>query len=258
MDDDAARDPRSSGALGALLGIALLAFAGLVALGMWQIHRLAWKEELIARVGQQVHAAPSPAPPMTAWDTLTREAAEYRRVELRGVYDAGRDVLVHATTDFGAGYWVMTPLRTGDGFSVVVNRGFVPLDAARARLRAPEGEQHVVGLLRISEPDGTRLQRNDAANDRWYSRDVPAIAGSRHVAGPVAPYFVDAVAEAGAAPAWPRPGLTVLRFSNNHRVYALTWFTLAAMVACAIGYLVLDERRLRRLAGAPRLVHAHH
>jgi surfeit locus 1 family protein len=43
-----------------------------------------------------------------------------------------------------------------------------------------------------------------------------------------------------------RAGLTVIRFSNNHRVYAITWFALAAMSACAIGYLVIDERRLRR------------
>jgi surfeit locus 1 family protein len=63
----------------------------------------------------------------------------------------------------------------------------------------------------------------------------------------VAPYFVDAQ---GAASGWPRAGLTVVRFRNDHLVYALTWFALAAMMAAAIVYLVLDARRGRRMAGA--------
>jgi surfeit locus 1 family protein len=46
---------------------------------------------------------------------------------------------------------------------------------------------------------------------------------------------------------------TVIRFPNDHLQYALTWFALAAMVAAAIGYLLLDERRLRRVAGEPRV-----
>jgi surfeit locus 1 family protein len=258
VDDEAARAPRSSGALAALLGVALLAFAGFAALGVWQLHRLAWKEDLLARIDRQVHAAPVPAPSMAAWSGLTREAAEYRRVEVRGVYDPGRDVRVQATTELGAGYWVMTPMRSPQGFDVFVNRGFVPLDAPGAALRAPDGEQHLVGLLRLSEPNGSLLQHNDTAHDRWYSRDVPALAAARHIAGPVAPYFVDAAAEPGAAPAWPRPGLTVLRFSNNHRVYAATWFALAAMVACAAAVLVRFEQGLRRLAGDTNLAHTRH
>jgi surfeit locus 1 family protein len=46
----------------------------------------------------------------------------------------------------------------------------------------------------------------------------------------------------------------VIRFNNDHLVYALTWFALATMVAAAIGYLVVDERRLRRRAGAASIV----
>jgi surfeit locus 1 family protein len=36
--------------------------------------------------------------------------------------------------------------------------------------------------------------------------------------------------------------LTVVRFRNNHLVYALTWFALAAMVAGAMAMLVRSER----------------
>ena len=254
-----ARGPRSSGTLVALLAAAALALAGFVALGVWQLHRLAWKEALIERVERHAHASPTDAPGPDAWRPLARDTDEYRRVRLRGHYDQERETLVRASTALGAGYWVLTPLRTANGFWAVVNRGFVPpelRERARRAVQEPAGEQEVTGLLRFSEPGGSLLQHNDAAHERWYSRDVQAIAEARGLGGDAAPYFIDAVAVDAAAPEWPRPGLTVLHFSNNHLVYALTWFALAAMVAGAIGYLVIDERRLRRLAGAPHLAFA--
>ena len=41
---------------------AVLIVAGLAALAAWQLHRRAWKLDLIARVEARVHAAPAPAP----------------------------------------------------------------------------------------------------------------------------------------------------------------------------------------------------
>jgi surfeit locus 1 family protein len=255
------RRPLGYPALGAFVILAALAFFAFIALGAWQVQRLAWKEDLIARVERQVHAAPVAAPGPQAWPTLTREHDEYRRVELSGLYDTAQETLVRAATELGTGYWVMTPLQTDDGFTVLVNRGFVPSkDTPRFPCRPERSEgssctARFTALLRLTEPHGSPLQRNEPAAQRWYSRDVAAIAAARHL-GPVAPYFVDVGAEATPPSGWPRAGLTVVRFSNNHRVYAITWFALAALSACAIGYLVIDERRLRRLAGDPSLAHA--
>jgi surfeit locus 1 family protein len=255
MEAEARRGPRSTRLMALLVGCAAVAFAGFVALGVWQVHRLAWKQDLIARVERNVHGAPVPAPGPDAWPRLSRGADEYRRVRLRGEFAHKLETAVRASTALGAGYWILTPLRTERGFWVLVNRGFVPpelRERGTREMQEPEGPQEVVGLLRFSEPGGSLLQGNAPAEGRWYSRDVQAIATARGLgAAPVAPYFVDATApDAQAATGYPRPGLTVLHFSNNHAVYAATWFALAAMVAGAIGYLVIDERRLRRLAAA--------
>lgn len=251
------RGPRSTAKLFALLTVAALAFAGFCALGTWQVHRLAWKEALIARVSRQLHAAPTGAPGPDDWSQLTRDHDEYRRVVVHGRFAHDRETLVRASTELGAGYWVLTPLRTDAGFWLLVNRGFVPPEQKGRDTRAANEpqEQQVIGLLRFSEPGGSLLQANQPAQGRWYSRDVSAIAAARQLGdAPVAPYFIDAQVDTAVPGAWPRPGLTVLRFSNNHLVYAVTWFALAAMTAGAIGYLVIDERRLRRLAGAARVV----
>jgi surfeit locus 1 family protein len=121
---------------------------------------------------------------------------------------------------------VLTPLVTDRGFTVLVNRGFVPTD--RKSWARDAAAVTITGLLRISEPKGGFLRSNDPAAGRWYSRDVPAIAATRSL-GTVAPYFIDADASSGTG--WPRGGLTVVAFPNNHLQYALTWFAMAALLA---------------------------
>ena len=244
--------PRRGGVLVALLLGAALFFAGFVALGLWQLQRLAWKEALIARVERGLATAPVAPPARAEWPALARDTHEYRRLRLQGRFDHDGETLVRASTELGTGHWVLTPLRLDDGGWVLVNRGFVPPERRERATRAadePVGAVTVEGLLRLSEPGGSLLQKNDPAAGRWYSRDVAAIAAARGLPGPVAPFFVDAwPGPSAVSPAgpWPRAGLTVLRFSNNHRVYALTWFALAAMMAAAAGALLWQERRWRR------------
>jgi surfeit locus 1 family protein len=214
----------------ALIALAVVV-AGLTGLGVWQLQRRVWKLDLIARVEQRVHAAPVPAPGPAAWPRLTADSAEYRAVRLTGRFLAARQTYVEAVTDYGSGYWVLSPFRTDRGFVVLVNRGFVPSEwrqSAASRTGPPAGEGTVTGLLRISEPGGAFLHDNQPAAGRWYSRDVAAIAASRHLTN-VAPYFVDAAQSNGNG--WPRGGLTVIAFPNNHLVYAITWFGLALLVA---------------------------
>ncbi|MFT3966952.1 MAG: SURF1 family cytochrome oxidase biogenesis protein, partial [Sphingobium sp.] len=79
----------------------------------------------------------------------------------------------------------------------------------------------------VTEPGGGFLRANDPAGDNWYSRDVAAIAAKRGLAR-VAPYFIDADASLNGD-GRPVGGLTVIRFSDNHMVYALTWFGMALL-----------------------------
>lgn len=234
---------RSRAARIVLLTLSALCFAILVSLGIWQIERREWKLALIDRVEQRIHAPAVPPPAPAEWAGITAQTHEYLRVRLTGRYLTDSEALVQAVTALGGGYWVVTPFRTDDGFTVLVNRGFVPPERKAAADRpdgVADGATAVTGLLRLSEPDGGFLRRNDVANDRWYSRDVAAIAATRGLTE-VAPYFVDADQGANAG-GWPRGGMTVVSFRNHHMVYALTWFGLAAMLAAALAGVVLRGR----------------
>ena len=198
----------------------------LVGLGLWQVERLAWKRALIAQTEARLATAPVPAPGPAEWRNVGKADA-YRRLRVTGRYQAGADTLTQAVTAYGPGYWVMTPFRSDAGYTLLVNRGFVATGAKPTP--PPATATTVIGLLRLSEPGGGFLRSNIPASDRWYSRDVAAIAAKRGL-GEVAPYFIDA--DRTAPPGrWPQGGLTVVRFPNNHLSYALTWFGLAALVA---------------------------
>lgn len=220
--------------------VACASFAALVALGSWQVYRRAWKLDLIERVEARVHAPAVPAPARERWSQVGAANDEYRHVRVTGTFMPDADTFVQAVTERGAGFWVLTPLRLADGSVVLVNRGFVP-PGLRGRLAPVVGPTTVTGLLRLTEPGGGFLRRNEPAANRWFSRDVAAIASARGVTN-AAPYFIDADADAGVPDAAaPVGGLTVIAFANNHLVYAITWYTLALMVAAGAWRLMREE-----------------
>lgn len=253
-----AHAPRSAFAKRLLAVLALLLFVLFAGLGTWQVARLQWKLDLIERVDARVHAQPVAAPPASQWAQVSRDTDEYRRVRLSGRYLLDYTTPVQALSDLGAGFWLLTPFCTAEGHIVLVNRGFIASSGDIAT-RFP-GRQagpvpcdtvsgpavEITGLLRISEPKGGFLRDNDPVGNRWYARDVAAIAAARGLpASSVAPFFVDAAKgqePAGAAGA-PVGGLTVIAFQNNHLVYALTWYGLALMVAAAMWWAVRHESR---------------
>jgi surfeit locus 1 family protein len=258
--------PRSFAARLLLAVCAALLFLGFAGLGTWQVQRLHWKRALIERVEQRVHADPVPAPGRDRWAHITAESDEYRHVRVEGTFLHELSTLVQASTVLGSGSWLITPLRDAAGNVVLVNRGFLSAEATnrwRQQTHGDSGGQAVeprsekeskavvTGLLRISEPGGGFLRDNDPAHDKWYSRDVQAIAAARGLRS-VAPYFIDAdaatpeqVQSAAGSSDVPVGGLTVIRFQNNHLSYALTWFALALMVAGASFWVGREEYRTR-------------
>jgi len=244
----------------ALVLVATALFAGFASLGVWQIQRRAWKLDLIERVSQRLQAPAQPIPAAAQWPSLQAGEFEYLHVQLQGRWLHDKTVLTQATTALGQGFWVLTPLQQADGTVVLVNRGFVPQSQRTQWLQspteaAPVQPVTVQGLLRKTEPDGGFLRHNDPVAQKWYSRDVASITAAQRL--PLtAPFFVDAglpdttlTANPEAMPTdngvWPREGLTIVRFSNSHLVYAFTWFGLALMAVGAGGLVVRYERRLR-------------
>ncbi len=216
----------------ALAGIAIL-----VGLGIWQLDRKAWKENLIATVTARLSQTPQDLPARADWPHLAQAGNEYRRVTFPAEFLDGQEALVYSAGSAfrpdvqGTGYWVFAPARLADGSIVIVDRGYVPLERKdpAGRAPAPKGTIDIVGVVRWPETRGVFTPADDAKGNVWYLRDPAAMAAAHHWAS-AAPFYVEQespVPEGGL----PKPGKLTVALPDNHLQYALTWFGLALALA---------------------------
>lgn len=228
------RDRRPGWGTFILLIISVVMVVTFVLLGNWQMRRLSWKLDLIetveARAFGEAQALPARFDP---------ENHPYLRVGFTGT-PLDHHVLVKAVTELGPGHWVMQPYQSESSI-VWVNRGYVPSDKKPPTYWA-DAPSVITGLLRPSEPEGTLLETNDPAIDRWVARDTAQMSTAVGL-GDTVDYFVDAdhLAATGASP---RGGLTIISFTNNHLSYALTWYAMAVLFLVALIWVARSYRSL--------------
>jgi surfeit locus 1 family protein len=230
------------------LTLSLPALLILLALGTWQMQRLAWKENLIAKIESRVHAPPVSLAEIEKGD---KDGIEYARVSVRGTFRHDREQLTwEPDPRQGPGYHVYTPLRLADGRFILVNRGYVTeavkLPSARAAGQVG-GEVDVVGLLREPPQRAMFSPNHDGKTGVWFWRDFD---GMSHAAlGPDAGKAVHLFLDAEATPAnpggWPQGGTTRLTLPNRHLEYALTWYGLAATLVAVLIAFIFSRLRAR-------------
>jgi len=228
----------------------MLALTGLfVWLGVWQVHRLAEKEALIAQVNRQLTQPPYDLPPAGQWGSGDVDTFAWHPVSASGQYVANGTVFVFTSLSEargrygGPGYWVMTPFAPAGGGTVFVNRGFIPqaaLDTVRA-MPLPTGPQTVTGIALAPQQADAFTPAPDTANGIEWVRDPVRLAAMAGIAGPVFGLTLDA--PAGAPGALPQGGETVVEFPNNHLGYALTWFGFALLTPALLAFWIWRQLR---------------
>ncbi len=211
------------------------AFLVLLALGTWQVNRLAWKEEIVRAFAERVNAVPlTVAPGGGAVDEI-----EYRRVRLSGRYLNDHEMFLAGRTYNGRGGWnVLTPFETADGAVVVVDRGWVPLDK-RDRATRPlsliEGPTTVEGVIRRADIRNYFTPANEPDKNLWFSADVGAMAQKAGIPQ-VRPYLVEGLRQTIPG-GFPVGGEIRVALRNDHLQYAITWDVLAlALVVIDVLY----------------------
>ncbi len=219
----------------------LISLAILIALGSWQLRRLVWKTDLLARVAALETAAPQPVETVLARRARGADV-DYTRVvaDCPGLGGA-RALELYGLRDGQAGSRLISACAVSAGGyrSLLVDRGFVadtisarpPADGAgRAPLR-------VSGVIRSPDPATFVTPPNQPAANHWYSRDVGAMARALGVEAP-APVFL--MAEVSTNPEWKAlvPAPLPRDIPNRHLEYAFTWFGLAGALGCVYAALL--------------------
>jgi surfeit locus 1 family protein len=229
-----------------LIGFTALAFAALavlIGLGVWQVKRLHWKEELIAAIDARTKGEPISLDQAVALAKEGRDASYYRvRVEGRFDNTKERYLFSQSISDGTPGWHVITPFTTTQGELVLVDRGFVPDQLKDSSTRASgeiEGTTTVTGIVRIPETQGLFTPNNEPEVNRWFWRDLNGMVTSMFPTATldVPPFFIEA--EKSEVPGgWPEGGQTRLSLPNNHLQYATTWFGLAAALIVIYAFYV--------------------
>jgi len=220
----------------------------LLGLGTWQVQRLAWKTDLLARLAAAEAAAPVPLDP-----TAGALPEPYTKLSTRGRFLHDREALLGAEVRDGRlGAHLLTPLEREGGRrpALLVDRGWVPFDPGGAALDAaapimrPQGEVTVTGYARPAQSRTWLSATDDPARRRFFTFDPEAIGAALGLPA-VEPFALVALAggEAGARGELPIPATALPRPENPHLGYAITWYGLA--LSLVLVFLAWARRRLK-------------
>ncbi len=210
-------------------GIAIL-----LSLGFWQVRRLAWKDGVITAIEAKIGAEPVALSSVTAPDPAYDL---YRPVTVAG-RTTGEEVLVlSGKKGQGAGFEVISVFETDDGIRILLDRGFVP-EAARDTPRPPVALE-VTGNLHWPNDADSYTPPPDTETGLWFARDVTAMSESVKTL----PLLVVARKTAGDAQGIVPVAVDTSHIPNDHRQYAITWFSLAAVWAGMTAFLLWRIRQ---------------
>ena len=222
-------------------GLALVAVAACIRLGVWQLSRLHQRQarNASAQAGWAL-------PPVEIDGTTSLDSVLNRRVHVRGIYDFDRERLWRPhMLDEAPGVDLVTPLKLADGVAVLVDRGWVAsADAFHVDQRAfrePESAD-VVGLAFAAprtrgDVDPAKLQ--DSVSYPllpFVVQQLPDCASDASAA-PSRPCATGASTASGAPSRLPPPELT----NGPHLSYVIQWFSFAAIIL--IGSIALFRRK---------------
>lgn len=221
----------------ALIGIALL-----IGLGAWQLHRLGWKQAMIAERTARLEAPAIALPdPIAAPDAIT-----LRRVSLAGRFLEREFHLGGRSRKGEVGFHIVAPLLLEDGRTILVDRGWVPVPKREAATRPESRSEGPVALEAVLRSGGWKgralFQPDNAPQDNyWIWLDLPLMAELAGLQRPITTLYATALPAEGAGQALPIAVAPRVEIRNDHLEYALTWFSLA--VALAVIYVMLSLRR---------------
>jgi cytochrome oxidase assembly protein ShyY1 len=241
----------------ALVSLGLVLGGACGAAGVWQWHRFGEKKLADDELRAAAAKPPTPVDALLTPGVNVDDTIRFRTVTAAGRYDGTQQVLVRRRqVNDTPGFLVITPLRTGSGKTLFVDRGFVPATGAATQTPnapdPPAGEVQVTVRVLPSETGGLGANLPGRQIERI---DVDALAAKD--GGPTYPAFGELIsstpAEQGLSPL-PPPDLSNPAggaFVAQHLAYVVQWFLFSAFALAGPVILLLLDRRARRREPAP-------
>ncbi len=188
----------------------------LLSLGFWQIYRLNWKLELIEQIENSLKNDPI--------ELSNIEKKNYLRIKTRGDIDFDKQIYLYNLNDNGKpGFEVINPIKIGDE-NYLMNRGWIPFEKKDLPEINLVDQNQIVGTLMLQTKPSTFKPENDIEKNYWFTlnrEDISKFTGRN---------FSQYVIYLNGDYKIPKPRVITAKISNNHKKYAITWFSMAISI----------------------------
>ena len=187
-----------------------------VSLGTWQIIRLNWKNNLIFEIEDSLKNPP------VELSNINHE--NYLRVKTSGNIDFEKQIYLYNLNENGTpGFEVINPLSVNQK-NYLINRGWIPFEKKGMQEINEFDEKNIVGTLKLQGRKNIFKPDNDIEKNYWFSldrEDIMKFTGKE---------FSKYIIYLNGDYKFPKPKKITANISNNHKKYAITWFSLAISI----------------------------
>ena len=187
-----------------------------ISLGSWQIIRLNWKNNLILEIENSLKNPPV--------ELTNLNLENYLKIKTSGSIDLEKQIYLYNLNDSGTpGFEVVNPILINDT-DYLINRGWIPFEKKNSQEINIFDEKNIIGTLKLQGRKNIFKPDNDLDENYWFSlnrEDIFKFTGkefSKYI------IYLDGNYQV------PKPKKITANISNNHKKYALTWFSLAISI----------------------------
>jgi len=188
----------------------------LLSLGFWQLYRLSWKLDLINQIENSLKVEPI--------ELQNVEKKNYLRIKTSGQIDFEKQIYLYNLNESGKpGFEVINPIKIGNE-DYLINRGWISFD----KKNKPEiniiDQKNIIGTLMLQSKSSSFKPKNEIDKNYWFTldrEDILKFTGRN---------FSKYIIYLNGNYENPRPKVITAKISNNHKKYAITWFSMAISI----------------------------
>jgi|TARA_B110000914_G_C15476204_1_gene453244 surfeit locus 1 family protein len=187
-----------------------------IALGTWQIIRLNWKLDLINQIDSSLKNKPV--------NFSGYPVKDYLIIKTTGIINFDKQIYLYNLNEKGKpGFDVINPIIINNE-NFLLNRGWISFDKKNTDEINILDSSNIIGTLKRQIKANRFKPKNNIIKNYWFTlnrKDILQYTGKNF-----SPFIIYLTNDIDL----PKPKVITANISNDHKKYAITWFSLAFSV----------------------------
>ncbi len=180
------------------------------------MYRLGWKLDLINQIENSLKIDPV--------ELQNVEKKNYLRIKTSGQIDFEKQIYLYNLNETGKpGFEVINPIKIGNE-DYLINRGWISFDKKNKPEINVVDQKNIIGTLMLQSKSSSFKPKNEVDKNYWFTldrEDILKFTGKN---------FSKYIIYLNGNYENPRPRVITAKISNNHKKYAITWFSMAISI----------------------------